>query len=159
MGGAAMSDEAKRCEVCSGIDCPVFHGYKHENGYLDCRNGARTRIGALTRDLAEVTAERDRLTGEREALSAEQGRLRAIEEALPRCSGKWLDGSGGHKRHAPCPRHATYYFAGDIWAYCDEHITEHEKRMYSERVGWADEVTALDALLDTPAPSGRDKEP
>ena len=52
-----------------------------------------------------------------------------VGEERPMCSGKWVRGSGGHREHEPCDKQATWWCPKDMWAYCDEHIVEHDKRM------------------------------
>lgn len=55
------------------------------------------------------------------------------------CSGEWLDGSGGHRKHGPCDKPATHYRGISLWAYCDEHIKLFEKRFYQfNKYGWED---------------------
>lgn len=65
----------------------------------------------------------------------DQLQFRMMVQLLPQCSGEWLSGSGGHKTHShDCNNRATYYDPDDIHAYCDEHITEHEKKIYKHGV-------------------------
>lgn len=46
------------------------------------------------------------------------------------CNGKWVAGSGGHRTHESCGKPATWKHPEDCYAYCDEHIKEHEKDQY-----------------------------
>jgi hypothetical protein len=60
-----------------------------------------------------------------------------------KCSGNWISGSGGHKEHEPCEKNATWIHPDDIWAYCDEHIKDFEKKQYvryenGRTVAWYD---------------------
>lgn len=53
-----------------------------------------------------------------------------FEAERPFCSGKWISGSGGHRIHEPCGKPADFYHPDDMFAYCEEHICEHEKDQY-----------------------------
>lgn len=46
------------------------------------------------------------------------------------CSGRWVAGSGGHRKHEPCARPATYWHPEDAYCYCDKHVPTHEARDY-----------------------------
>jgi hypothetical protein len=51
-----------------------------------------------------------------------------------RCAGEWVSGSGGHREHeGECENPATWSFPGDMFAYCDKHIVEHDKEWYIHR--------------------------
>ena len=39
----------------------------------------------------------------------------------PGCSGKWVGGSGGHRKHEPCQALADWWHPGDLYAYCADH--------------------------------------
>jgi NADPH-dependent ferric siderophore reductase len=48
----------------------------------------------------------------------------------PHCSGEWQDGSGAHRTHAPCSALADWWHPDDIFAYCEAHVVERERRTY-----------------------------
>lgn len=50
-----------------------------------------------------------------------------ISVERPNCSGKWIAGSGGHRKHEPCGRVADWWDPGDLFAYCDEHLNQHDR--------------------------------
>jgi hypothetical protein len=62
--------------------------------------------------------------------------------AMPKCVGKWLDGSGGHVRFSQdCERAATWSDDGlsnQPWRFCDEHAPERLKNSGSQ-----DEIVEL----------------
>lgn len=86
------------------------------------------------------------------AVDAERAAMERVIEMLPGCSGEWLSGGGGHRKHGPCGRIATWFHSDDIHSYCDEHIKDIDKRETNnlrfglEEAPWADEVRALDRL-------------
>jgi hypothetical protein len=60
-----------------------------------------------------------------------------LKVGLPGCAGEWISGSGGHRNHgARCANVATYWDPEDLWAYCDEHIKDHDKKTIAE-APWA----------------------
>ena len=73
--------------------------------------------------------------------------LAVLVTRLPVCCGEWIDGSGGHRKHSPCTRPATWMMDGDMFQYCDCHVVEHEKDTQYERVNWADAVNKAYDLL------------
>jgi hypothetical protein len=51
----------------------------------------------------------------------------------PTCAGHWKCGSGGHRVHEPsCGKPATWWHPDDMFAYCDEHCPERDKKFYLE---------------------------
>lgn len=51
----------------------------------------------------------------------------------PQCSGEWIGGSGGHREHTQCEKLATYWDDEDPYAYCDQHIKDHDREDYRNR--------------------------
>lgn len=51
----------------------------------------------------------------------------------PQCSGEWIAGSGGHREHTHCDALATYWDDEDLYAYCDQHIKDHDREDYRNR--------------------------
>lgn len=104
----AREAAASHAGLCSAID--ALHGIPNDNAYdmvikmhsaaIECARLVPSLLAGL--EAAEITE-------------------------LPTCSGNWIGGSGGHRTHEPCGRIATWWRAGDSWAYCDEHIKEHER--------------------------------
>lgn len=64
--------------------------------------------------------------------------LNKLFNKLPKCSGKWIKGSGGYRLHEKpiCDNYATYYHLEDPYSYCDEHMTPYDKDFLKE-VSWA----------------------
>lgn len=105
--------------------------------------------------LAEVEEERD--AARAEGVAAERLRLGAVVadavRGYPDCVGSWVKGSGGHRVHDPqCGAPATWFHPEDPYAYCDEHIVEHDKAEYWTRRDWferaGDELEKLEAERD-----------
>jgi hypothetical protein len=66
---------------------------------------------------------------------------------LPKCSGHWVGGSGGHRTHVPCSNTATYADWSDQYSYCDAHLEPADREAGSPMVApWAGVVRKLDAL-------------
>lgn len=66
----------------------------------------------------------------------------------PNCSGEWISGSGGHRTHTPCKSPATWFSYNSMFAYCDDHIREHEKgfpyiRELRKELSWYSELAVL----------------
>jgi hypothetical protein len=87
---------------------------------------------ALASQPAEVPdeAQRERVIGMRDEVE----RLRRWMFEPQTCAGEWVRGSGGHREHeGECENPVTWSFPGDMWAYCDKHIVEHDKEWYIHR--------------------------
>jgi len=110
---------------------------------LDLRHDVRVTLPAIMGDCHAALA-----PGAGRALLAELEALRKVADALPRCSGTVLGGSGGHRRHArDCSRPAKWWHAHDPFAYCDDHMTEFDKTLENyEEAAWHDALTALDKV-------------
>lgn len=67
--------------------------------------------------------------------------LKAVVAALPRCSGEWTAGSGGHRKHENCSKIATY--VDDPYYYCDEHRLKNPDDW--AEFSYADALRALEA--------------
>ncbi len=66
---------------------------------------------------------------------------------LPRCSGEWTGGSGGHRVHGvPCQKLALW---DDGFVYCDEHVPTGVHAKYVDEIEWAVAArTLMDNLTD-----------
>jgi hypothetical protein len=70
-----------------------------------------------------------------------------FRNGLPKCSGQWISGSGGHRQHSPCSNTATYADWSDQYAYCDAHLEPADREAGSPSVApWAGVVRELEAL-------------
>jgi hypothetical protein len=66
---------------------------------------------------------------------------------LPKCSGHWVGGSGGHRTHEPCSNTATYADWSDQYAYCEAHLEPADREAGSPMVApWAGVVRELEAM-------------
>jgi hypothetical protein len=60
---------------------------------------------------------------------------------LPYCTGEWLSGSGGHRKHNPnCTNSAVWWHPNDSFAYCEDHIVERDKKYYWHRSEWFEKL-------------------
>lgn len=48
----------------------------------------------------------------------------------PSCSGHWISGSGGHRKHEPCSKPADWWHPDDMYAYCELHLSVHDGFRY-----------------------------
>lgn len=83
------------------------------------------------------------------SLQAENSRLRAVVNALPRCYGRWVSGSGAETVFAhDCGRPATWTDERDDisipWRFCDEHKPA-DWPATVEEYAYADAVRALES--------------
>jgi hypothetical protein len=77
------------------------------------------------------------------------------DDETPRCLGRWVAGSGGHRAHAlDCDRVAMWWHPDDAYAYCDEHVPPSDRewferqRAVTEAVAQANEAVAAAARSD-----------
>ncbi len=61
------------------------------------------------------------------------------EFGLPQCTGEWIGGSGGHRKHGPyCGKLATYADWDGCYNYCDEHLNAGDRELgVPVEVPWA----------------------
>lgn len=73
-------------------------------------------------------------------------------DSVPHCSGEWLSGSGGHRKHARCSSVAVWWHPSDTYRYCDTHVPEHDRQdgLYVKAF-WADLLSEHDTLREAQA--------
>jgi|SRR5271166_1894395 len=100
----------------------------------------KNRSPLLDKELKKITEAICKLEAEHAAMTA----LLAVKPAWlnpPKCTGEWLSGSGGHRVHkTDCTNNAEWWHPDDMFAYCAEHIVEHDKPDYWPRAEWAERL-------------------
>lgn len=110
--------------------CYVCHPEQHQGSLVGCCN-LHQRIGAQCDGVAIYAG----IVALGEWARAMQSR----RDSLLTCSGRWVGGSGGHRKHEPCNAIATWSAPTDIYAYCDEHVTDDERDLYIHTPGgWSE---------------------
>lgn len=131
----AALDGLKRAREALGLTRRLL-SCVHENAE-DSPVGQAKRVIDATLSTAPPEAQGcddiTRVHNRKRSIREETEELREWLTSTPQCSGEWLRGSGGHREHGDCDRPATWSHPDDIWAYCDEHIKEHDKWMYVHR--------------------------
>lgn len=91
--------------------------------------------------IAELENVKATLVNGMNAQTAHIAELHAFD--WPNCSGEWISGSGGMRIHNACNHLATWWHPSDMYAYCEAHIVEHEKKRYWHASTWRDQIDQL----------------
>lgn len=112
---------------------------------------AERRLAEVTRERDEALAELAELICKAQDMDQEIGRLRAFVDALPRCIGRHIGGSGAHMRFSNnCERPATWWSSEScLWEWaCDEHVDRIRPESMRDETWWADALRALEKIRD-----------
>lgn len=108
-------------------------------------------IDALVKDRDDARRE---LAETKARLAALESASLELANALPRCAGKWVGGSGGHAILEPCSRIATVFNTDCIYGQtCDEHRSLIERG--ADDAIWAELATEAAAKVFALVPTDK----